>query len=290
MYETSLSLLKGAIDMHVHCIPDVKERRVDEIELARQGLDAGMRGFVIKCHDSVTADRAYLVRKVVEDIEIFGGISLDHSVGGINPTAVEAAIKFVWGKPLTKVVWLPTFDAENNVLKKGSRWKTRKEGVKVVEDGKLVPDLYPILELVAEHNIILGSGHLNINELRILIKAVKEVGVKKFVVNHPLSNTMEITIDEQRELAAQGAYMEHCANHFMPMRQLLSPKTFAQAMREVGPQSCILATDFGQPHHPSPVEGLRMFIHAMLLCGVSEEDIETMVKTNPARLLDLAEN
>ncbi len=48
-----------------------------------------MRGLVLKNHYEPTASLAYIVRKEVPGIEVFGGIDLNLSVGGMNPIAVE---------------------------------------------------------------------------------------------------------------------------------------------------------------------------------------------------------
>ena len=66
-----------------------------------------MRAIVLKNHYEPTASLAYIVRKEVPGIEVFGGISLDLTVGGVNPAAVEwmTKVKGHYGR----VVWLPTF-------------------------------------------------------------------------------------------------------------------------------------------------------------------------------------
>src|SRR5487761_2254889 len=105
--------LTGVIDIHVHSSPDSTPRSIDAIDLARLAKAAGMRGLVLKNHYESTASLAYLVRKEVPGIEIFGGIDLNRSVGGVNPAAIErmGLMKGGWGK----VVWMPTFDNENQV-------------------------------------------------------------------------------------------------------------------------------------------------------------------------------
>src|SRR6516165_7282550 len=105
--------LTGVIDIHVHSDPDSTPRSIDAIDLAKLAKQRGMRGLVLKNHYESTAALAYIVRKEVPGIEIFGGIDLNRSVGGINPAAIERMVlmKGSWGK----VVWMPTFDNENQV-------------------------------------------------------------------------------------------------------------------------------------------------------------------------------
>src|SRR6266849_2580622 len=105
--------LNGVVDIHVHCDPDDRPRSIDAIDIAKLARDRGIRALVLKNHYEPTESMAFLVRKVVPGIEIFGGIALNRTVGGINPAAVErmTRVKGGWGR----VVWMPTFDAENQV-------------------------------------------------------------------------------------------------------------------------------------------------------------------------------
>src|SRR6202521_4567079 len=109
--------LDGAIDLHAHAAPDGTRRSIDAIDLARLAKSRGMRAIVLKNHYEPTASLAYLVRKEVPGIEVFGGISLDLTVGGVNPAAVEWMTKVKGG--YGKVIWMPTFDSENQVTSSG---------------------------------------------------------------------------------------------------------------------------------------------------------------------------
>src|SRR5437868_11501546 len=100
--------LEGAFDLQVHVGPDVIARRVDDIDCAKEFLSHGMRGFVLKSHYIQTGERAQVVTKAVPGSRIFGAVTLNHSVGGLNPVAVELA-----GRSGCKIVWMPTVDAEN---------------------------------------------------------------------------------------------------------------------------------------------------------------------------------
>src|SRR5271170_5140463 len=100
--------LEGAYDLQVHVAPDVIERRIDDIDLAREFLAHGLRGFVLKSHYIPTPERAKVVSKAVPGISAYGAVTLNHSVGGLNPVTVEIA-----GRSGTKIIWMPTVDAEN---------------------------------------------------------------------------------------------------------------------------------------------------------------------------------
>jgi len=100
------NVLAGVIEMHVHGAPDITPRVVQEIELAQKVREVGMRGVVFKSHDFITNDRAYMVKRMVPGVELFGGIALNEPVGGINPVAVKTMLKFTGG--LGRYVRLPT--------------------------------------------------------------------------------------------------------------------------------------------------------------------------------------
>src|SRR5678810_1313318 len=95
--------LEGAYDLQIHVGPDVIARRIDDIDCAKEFLAHGMKGFVLKSHYMQTGERAQVVTKAVPGIKAFGAITLNHSVGGLNPVAVELA-----GRSGCKIVWMPT--------------------------------------------------------------------------------------------------------------------------------------------------------------------------------------
>ena len=288
MYER----LQGAIDLHVHASPDVfRERLIDEIELAKQARNVGMRAVVLKCHHALTSDRAYLVRKIVSGIEVFGGICLNRAVGGLNPYAVRSAIKFASDQPLCKIVWMPTLDATNfvrNKSLKGNPYYDQKiEDVSIFWRDSLVPEAEEILNIIADHNVILATGHLSVEETKKLVEEAKNAGVKKILVNHPEMNYINMSIEDQKEVAQRGAYLEHCLISCCPMSMHTTPAKIAEAIKTVGARQCVMSTDFGQVYNATPIEGLRSFINLMIMNQISDLEIELMVKKNPAKLLGL---
>src|SRR5438045_4673808 len=141
--------LNGVIDIHVHCDPDDSPRSIDAIDIAKLARDRGMRGLVLKNHYESTESIAFLVRKVVPGIEIFGGIDLNRTVGGINPAAVEHMTRMTGG--FGRVVWLPTFDAENQVRFS----KENRPFVSVAKNGSLLPEVQQVIGLAANHHLLL---------------------------------------------------------------------------------------------------------------------------------------
>jgi len=280
---TTERLVKGSIDMHVHHAPDAHiRRRVDALQAAIQAEEAGMRAIVLKNHDYPTAPLAYLVNQHVQNLTVFGSLSLDFEIGGLNPAAVEASALLG-----AKVLWMPTFSSSNDREKRG----LGGEGIRIVDEkGKILSVVQEILEIVKSHNMVLATGHVSAAEAFALVDEARERGITKIVVTHPLEQRVGVTlsIEEQQQMAAKGAFIEHCFLCTMPLGDRLDPRRIVEAVKAVGAEHCILTTDLGQDWNPPPAEGMRMMVGTLLRCKLSVEEIETMTKINPAGLLDLS--
>jgi len=273
--------LPGVIDIHVHCDPDSIPRSIDAINLARLAKARGMRGLVLKNHYESTAALAYIVRKEVPGIEIFGGIDLNRSVGGVNPAAVERMVlmKGGWGR----VIWMPTFDAENQVRFS----KEDRPFVSVSKDGRLLPEVLQVIGLAARHGLTLETGHSSAAECLLLVREARRQGVRHVVVTHAMLAPVRMTVPQMREAAAQGAYLEFVYNGLIGKNKESSAHDYAAAIRQIGPASCILASDLGQVGNPLHPDGLAAFFAALRTEGIPQADIDLMSKTNPARALGL---
>jgi len=273
--------LNGVIDIHAHSDPDSLPRSIDAIDLARLAKQRGMRGLVLKNHYESTAALAYVVRKEVPGIEIFGGIDLNLSVGGINTAAIDRMVlmKGGWGR----VIWMPTFDAENQVKYS----KENRPFVPISKDGKLLPAVIAVIGLAAKNNLTLETGHSSAEEGLMLVHEAKRQGVQHVVVTHAMSAPVRMTIPQMREAAGQGAFLEFVYGSTIGKGHILEMSDFAKAIREVGPSSCILSSDLGQVGNPFHPDGLAMFYEALRKEGIPQADIDLMSKTNPARALGL---
>jgi Family of unknown function (DUF6282) len=275
------SNLSGVIDIHAHCDPDSMPRPIDALDLARLAKTRGMRGLVLKNHYESTAALAYIVRREVPDIEIFGGIVLNRSVGGINSSAVERMVlmKGGWGR----VVWMPTFDAENQVRYS----KENRPFIPVVKDGQLLPEVQQMIELVAKHQLTLETGHSSAEEGLMIVREARRQGVLHVVVTHAMAAPVRMTIPQMREAAQEGAYIEFTYNAVLGPNQVVEMADYAKAIREIGPSFCILSSDLGEIRNPLHPDGLAAFFQALLKEGFSQGEIDLMSKTNPARALGL---
>lgn len=270
--------LDGAIDLHAHAAPDGSPRSIDAIDLAKLAKSRGMRAIVLKSHKESTAAMAYLVRKQVPGIEVFGGIGLDREAGGLNAAAVEWMTTMTGG--YGRVVWLPTFDSEAQV--KLSR--QNRPFISVVKDGRAVPEVLEVMEVAAKHNLVLETGHSSPAESMILIREAKRIGVKTIVVTHALTNMGGVySIPDMQQAAQLGAYLEIVFGNANVI------KASADAVKAVGAQHFIISSDLGQPNNPLHPDGLLQIYRGLAQQGISQADIELMAKTNPARVLGLAE-
>ena len=289
--------LEGAYDLQVHVGPDVIARRIDDIDCAKEFLARGMRGFVLKSHYIQTGERAQVVTKAVPGARVFGALTLNHSVGGLNPVAVELA-----GRSGCKIVWMPTVDAANETAGRLDGGNTKlpfwakiqrelaAEGIappplSVVDaSGSLIDAARRCLERIAKHNMILATGHLGRAEIFALVREARDMGVKKVVVTHAEFPSQNLTGDEQKELADLGAIVEHC---FTTTYTNKAPWEAAFAnIRKTGISRTILSTDLGQTINPPVAEGFGMFAQKLLDAGFSAEDVRTMAVTIPTRLVE----
>lgn len=274
--------LKGAVDIHVHQAPDSAPRAIDADDVARQAKAAGMRAVVLKNHWEDTASLAYMVRKMVPGVEVFGGITQDLAVGGINIEAVAhmADMKGGYGR----IVWLPTFDAENQVKGKGPE-------VKVSENGKLLPSVLALLDYIATRKqLVLETGHVSAEEALMVIKEARARGIAHIVATHGMSGPTNLSVAQAQEAARMGAYIEFVYGGTLEPGSKLTVAKYAEWIRAVGPAHCIISSDLGgaRPYpRPMPTQGMLDFMNALHREGLSVADINLMAKTNPARILGL---
>ena len=274
--------LKGAIDIHVHQDPDSAPRVIDADDVARQAKAAGMRAVVFKNHWEDTASLAYMVRKIVPGFEAFGGITQDLAVGGINIEAVKhmADMKGGYGR----VVWLPTFDAQNQQKDKGPE-------VKVSENGKLLPSVLALLDYIATRKqLMLETGHVSAEEALMVVKQARARGIQHVVATHGMSGPTNLSVAQAQEFARQGGYIEFVYGGILEKGSKLTLEKYAEWIKAVGPEHCILSTDLGGARaypRPLPTAGMLEFMQKLHALGLSVAEINLMAKTNPAKALGL---
>jgi hypothetical protein len=289
-------LVRGAFDLHIHIGPDVVERRIDDVSLARRFEEVGLAGYVLKSHYTSTAERAAVVRGVVPGIRAMGALSLNRAVGGMNPLAIDIA-----GREGAHTVWMPTVDAENESIGRSEPqpgenvpvWaKLQREliadgvelpAVPVVDaDGAVLPETRECLRMIAKHAMVLATGHLSTAEIFAVVDAANEEGVADIVITHPDYPAQNISIEDQLELAGKGALLERC--FVQPYTGKCSWERWLEGTKAVGPGHTLLSTDLGQIKNPPVEDGLPLLAEKLLEAGFSEEEVRTMAVENTRRL------
>ena len=280
----------GAVDLHCHPFPDLFPRLADDFDIVQAAREAGMKAIVLKCHHENTVSRAYLVQRVMPGIKVYGGVVLNYYVGGINPAAVEAALR-LGGKE----VWMPTIDAGYHAEVHGgtggydsqSGGRSRSEGIWVTDkDGKLRPEVKEVLALVAEHKAILGTCHLAPREIVSLVREARDVGVEKIVITHPYFKVPNFDLDTLEEVARMGAMPEFGYCTVSPAWHYAVVEKVVESIQRIGASRCLLVSDTGQRHNPLPSEALRVFAQTIFEKGIPQSDVERMIGANPLSLLD----
>lgn len=260
--------LKGFIDTHLHTAPDSQPRLLTGLEAAKAASKEKMRAIVIKSHVEPTSGRA-IISQLETGFKVFGGVCLNSSVGGLNVEAVNTAAAMGG-----KVVWLPTISKnkiecylEDNLNFLGDNWNA-------LED---------ILTVIIENDLILATGHLEVEKIFQVLDLAVSMGLDKIIINHPLTQVVDASINQQKEMSRK-AYLEHCYVACLPRHDQLDPKRIARSIKDIGARKCLMATDLGQIHNPYPTEGFKIFIRNMMEQGISWKKIRLMCQRNPYRL------
>src|ERR1700689_194831 len=273
--------LAGVIDIHVHCAPDSTPRSIDAIDIARLAKRRGMGGLVLKNHYEPTASLAYVVRKEVPGIEVFGGVGLNLSVGGMNPSAVEHMAATTGG--YGRLVWMSTFDSQAQV----NYSKQNRPFVRVAQNNLLLPETRQVIAVIAKHNLVMATGHVSAEEGLMLIREARAQGVQHMVVTHAMLAPIHMSDAQMLEAAKMGAYIEFVYNGLIGSSKEFTFKDYARAIRYVGVDHCILSSDMGQPPNPLHTDGLTAFYVGLRGQGFTQAQIDRMAKENPASLIGL---
>ena len=277
--------MQGIIDMHIHAAPDVRARKLDDLELMEASVQRGVRAIVLKSHNVPTADRAYLVNRVAAEkypdvkFTAFGGLCLNRPVGGLNPDAAETSLKLG-----AKVIWLPTNTAENHYRKNG---KDPSTGVVVTRDGKAVDELQDIFALVKQYNAVLATGHIGAEECFPVVEAARAAGVEKIVITHPEFWVVGMTPEQQADIVRkydvllESVYAQPVNGSY----KINIPDNIA-AMKAIGPEHFVISTDSGQTVNPYWYESYTTYFKAVSEVFTSEQ-VRRMTHDNPAWLLDI---
>jgi hypothetical protein len=238
----------------------------------------------------VTPVTEFLNRTYFKDskLTLVSGIVLNNAVGGLNADAVEHTLKLGG-----RVIWMPTLSATNHV-RQMHRSKVPPTNSPMLppialtvvnERGGIGDDVLLILDIMAKHDAVLAAGHLHVSEVLALFKQAKARGVKRLLVSHP-TVFVDAAVEEITQLAAMGAFIEHCVCDLRPRR--IVAEDLAASIRVVGTEQTILGCDLGHLDRPLPAEGFKQVVRLCYELGFSPDEIRTMIGLNPSRLIGIA--
>ncbi len=281
--------IDGAYDLHVHSSPDLFPRIADDARMVADAASKGFAGVVMKNHFEGTASRALLAEQAVSGVKVYGGLVLNRYVGGINPRAVEAALKMG-----ARVIWMPTLDSAchraafgfgGGFLAQSSGLETETEGISLLLDGKLVAEAREIMALIKERRAALATGHVSFEEIRALVDEAVAQGFDKLILTHPYDKAPGLTLEQVRALAQPQVRIEFVFCSITPNWRFTDAATIAHCMNTIGPDRFVISSDGGQAHNPMPADGYRRFVDLLHAEGVAAEDFQVMCRENGDFLL-----
>jgi hypothetical protein len=292
-------ILEGAVDLHVHPAPSPLPRRIDAADAARLAAEAGFRAIVVKSHHHSTVTDVLALEQektLPHGVRVFGGIALNGPVGGLNPKAVDLALKMGG-----RIVWFPTIGSPQHIRHHAEHPNLKfpklavqlkpEEPIDILADGngRVREEVYEILESIKEADAILASGHLAPDRITKLFEAAREVGVERMLVNHP-NFVVEATHEDGRRWVELGAYIEHslCMYDEESSFYHWDVDTLVAWIEAVGAERSTLGSDLGQMNNPLPTEAFRKIVAKLLDRGLREDEVRRMVSENPAELLGIA--
>jgi hypothetical protein len=275
-------VLIGAIDLHAHHGPDAYDRQWDAFEVVKLAKERGLRAVVLKNHWTETAGLAQLIRKHgTQGIEVFGSVTLDTPVGGVNPMAVRymADVEGSWGR----IVWMPTHDAEHEV----AYYKETRAKAVASRGGRLIPEVFDVLDLIKERNLTLATGHLTPSEVLLVMAEAKKRGITRIIVTHPMLGPQftDMSLAQMHEAVKLGGAIEITAGTLF--REGPARTRAIDAIRALGTPHVFVSSDSGLVGTPNHPDALAMAAKVLRAAGFSEQDLDRMFKQTPARLIGL---
>lgn len=292
-------LLVGAVDMHQHLGPSVIPRALDVVDGALEAEAAGMKAILVKDHQFPSMASAELAKRSLKNKDsliIASSIVLNHEVGGLNKAAVETAINMG-----VKMVWMPTISTENHHVeheKGGLKFPASKKKIETThrdyipllkDNGELTDDVVEVLKVIAkDESVVLGAGHGSCKEVSAIVEKALELGISRIVVNHP-TYMINADIETMKDWGSKGVFMEFGACTCDPLSTICNAEVSqtVAAIKAIGVDHVTLASDYGQVGNPHPVEGLKHFAQLLLDNGFSMQELETMMKENPSKVMGI---
>lgn len=281
--------IDGAYDLHVHSSPDLFPRIADDARMVADAARKGFAGVVMKNHFEGTGSRAQLAGQAVTGMKVYGGLVLNRYVGGLNPQAVEVALKMG-----ARIIWMPTLDSAchraafgfgGGFLAQSSGVETQTEGISILREGALRSEVREIMALVKERGVALATGHVSFDEIRALVDEAAAQGFRKLILTHPYDKAPGLSLEQVRALAQLHVRIEFVFCSITPNWRFTDAATIAHCMKTIGPERFVISSDGGQAHNPMPADGYRQFVDVLAAEGIAPGDFRVMCRDNGDFLL-----
>lgn len=281
--------IDGAYDLHVHSAPDLFPRIADDRQMVAHAAAHGFAGVVMKNHFEGTASRAKLAADAAGGLKVYGSLVLNRYVGGVNPHAVEAALRLG-----ARIIWMPTLDAAchrqafgfgGGFAAQSSGLETPSEGLSILRDGRLLPEAREVMTLVREHRAALATGHVSFEEIAALVAEAEGQGFRKLILTHPYDKAPGLDLEQVRSLARPHVRVEFVFCSITPRWAFTDAAAIARCIKAIGPARFVISSDGGQAHNPMPAEGYRRFVHLLQAEGIADADFRVMCRDNGDDLL-----
>jgi hypothetical protein len=281
--------IDGAYDLHVHSAPDLFPRIADDRQVVADAAAHGFAGVVLKNHFEGTASRAKLAAREGGGLKVYGSLVLNRYVGGVNPYAVEAALRLG-----ARIIWMPTLDAAchrrafgfgGGFAAQSSGLETPSEGLSILREGRLIPEAREVMALARQHGAALATGHLSFEEIAALVAEAAGQGFRKLILTHPYDKAPGLELEQVRALAMPHVRVEFVFCSITPNWAFTDAATIAHCIKTIGPARFVISSDGGQAHNPMPAEGYRRFVDLLHAEGIAGADFRVMCRENGDDLL-----
>ncbi|MGK3952332.1 DUF6282 family protein [Microbacterium sp. I2] len=291
-----LAVLDGAVDLHVHSGPSPFPRRLNHVEASYDAASINLRALLIKSHHHNTVMDLLAMKDLLKDAPtpVYGGVALNSEVGGVNPSAVAVTIQMggraIWGPTVSAARHIEAHSHDDGFPTLSDDLEEREESI-FDESGGVSAETVRVTQLVAEADIMLTGGHLDVESQKALFATARDSGVRRLLLHHP-DFIVGASEGDVEELLAYGAYVEHEMSMYHP--GVAAPgwpiSRLVEWIEKIGPDRTVIDSDLGQRDNPYPVDGYIYVIQQLLDHGVKEKDIRQMICHNTAFLLGLEDS
>ncbi len=290
-----LKVLDGAVDLHCHSGPSPFPRRLDHVEASHDGARINMRAILCKSHHHNTVMDLLAMRSLLATAPtpMYGGVTLNSEVGGINPSAVAVAItmggRCVWGPTVSAAQHIRAHSHDDGFPSAAGNLYESEVSI-FDESGDVSAQTHLVTRLIAEAGIMLTGGHLDGEQMKVFFKTARDNGVRRLLLHHP-DFIVDASDADIEEMVSYGAFVEHEMSMYHPA--VPAPRWPIQRLvdwiHRIGPEHTVIDSDLGQQGNPLPVDGYLLIIQQLLDHGISAADIRQMICRNTAYLLGLEE-